>query len=63
MNRSSIPTPTKTHTPDARNTARRTTPAQFGRTLACWWDKVTVVGLLASCGAYGLYSITQMTGF
>lgn len=38
------------------------TAAQVGRTLVRKWDMLTVIGLMVSCGTYGVYAIAQMTG-
>jgi hypothetical protein len=39
------------------------TADQVGRTLVCKWDMLAVIGLMVSCGTYGVYAIAQMTGF
>ncbi len=35
----------------------------IARTLACKWDMLAVIGLMASSAVYGVYALTQMTGF
>jgi hypothetical protein len=33
------------------------------RFLTCKWDMLAVLGLMASSAVYGVYALTQMTGF
>ena len=43
--------------------ARTITVKPIARTLACKWDLLAVLGLMASSAVYGVYALTQMTGF
>ncbi len=54
---------TQTLNADALNTAPQTAPAALGRTLTCQWDLLAILGLLLMSGVYGVYAVTQMTGF
>ncbi|MGI4788085.1 MAG: hypothetical protein ACRYFS_04465 [Janthinobacterium lividum] len=44
-------------------TAKTLTAAQVIRTVARKWDMFAVIGLMASSAVYGVYALTQMTGF
>jgi hypothetical protein len=46
-------------------TARAVKPVgiQIVRFLACKWDMLAVIGLMLSSAVYGVYALTQMTGF
>ncbi len=37
--------------------------AQVWRTLILKWDLFAVIAFMVACGTYGIYAITQMTGF
>ncbi len=43
--------------------AKSVTVSQMRRTLAHKWDMLAEIGLMMSSAAYGVYAITQMTGF
>jgi hypothetical protein len=46
------------------NTSTLTLTAdQVGRTLVRKWDRLAVIGLMVSCGTYGVYAIAQRAGF
>ncbi len=46
------------------NSAARTTSVKPSvRTVAGKWDMLAVIGLIASSAVYGVYALTQMTGF
>ena len=44
-------------------TTRTSSAAEIVRCIACKWDLLAVLGLLASSTAYGVYAVSQMTGF
>ncbi len=43
--------------------ARNRAAARLPRFLVCKWDMLAVLGLMASSAVYGVYALTQMTGF
>ena len=43
--------------------ARNSAAARLPRILVCKWDMLAVFGLMASSAVYGVYALTQMTGF
>ena len=54
----------KLNTTTAKNAFSKTPSfAQFSRTVARKWDMLAVAGLMVSSAAYGVYALTQMTGF
>jgi hypothetical protein len=54
----------KTYSADkATATAVKPTVAPLLRFLTCKWDRLAVLSLMASSAVYGVYALTQMTGF
>lgn len=54
------------HAKTAKNIPPQATPsqiAQFRRILVHRWDMIAVIVLMIACGVYGVYAITQLTGF
>ncbi|MGI4788602.1 MAG: hypothetical protein ACRYFS_07105 [Janthinobacterium lividum] len=43
--------------------AKSLTVSQLKRTLVRKWDMLAVIGLMVSSAAYGVFALTQMTGF
>ena len=51
------------NTPVVPAVVKTTAAAFLRRTLIRKWDMIAVVGLMTSSAVYGVYALSQMTGF